>query len=42
MVVQEAELVEARLQRSQAEATAQRAQQRLHAFLSQQPSAAEV
>lgn len=36
---QEAELVEARLERSQAQAKAQRAQQRLDDFLAEQPDA---
>ena len=36
--VQESELVEARLERSQAQAKAQRAQQRLDEFLAQQPA----
>ena len=39
MIGQEAKLVEARLERSQAEAKAQRAQQRLDDFLAEQPAA---
>ncbi len=38
VLVQESELVEARLERSQAQAKAQRAQQRLDDFLAQQPA----
>ncbi len=38
VLVQESELVEARLERSQAQAKAQRAQQRLDEFLAQQPA----
>ncbi len=38
VLVQESELVEARLERSQAEAKAQRAQQRLDDFLAHQPA----
>ena len=38
VLVQESELVEARLESSQAQAKAQRAQQRLDDFLAQQPA----